>query len=463
MSSLNAQATRAVTPELDVGMAQLTFPAFGTAVLAVSYGIIDSFFLSKISTTAAAAVGGVFSFLAMCAFLLRNFAQAGGIVASQYIGAQQHDKLASTFSVCLTIGLVLGAVLSTLIYGLHAHIGTWLGFSAELNAFSSQYLKLASIIVFTQAISFSYLVFIALQGYTSWNFLVVVAMNLVNIVCNYLLMVWQDGRYLSVAGVAYATLVSQCVVLLICFYMVHSKLRIPFIHWVGREEFRNLARHIVRIGIPSSLFPVSLQLNLLALVVIITRLGPDMLSTQVYTINIIMLTIAWTAAVAQSSQIYISRLVGAGRFKEANSRLQQNIVWGISGVLFSTACFYLFSDSVYGLMTHNPVILSTGATLLLMGLILEPLRAVNLIVLASLNATGDAKFPGLLSILMMWLIGLPMSWLFGLSLEFGLVGVYIGRIIDEGVRSLIVYSRWRSGIWETKCVTLNAAVAGVQR
>lgn len=439
---------------LTVSMARLTFPAFGTALLAVSYGLIDSFFLSRISFTAAAAVGGVFSCLAMCIFAMRNFAQAGGIVASQFIGANRSELVAKSFTTSLCICASLGIVFGLAVFSLRDHLGLWLGFSDELNALSGEYLQLAGVIILLQAISFSYLMLIAIYGYTHWTFLVFLLGNIANILCNSLLLLWQNGHYLSVSGVALATCISQLVVLSVSMYLVHSKLRISLTR-VPYDELHRLARQTVSIGVPGALFPVSLQMNMMVLIIIITRLGPEMLSTQVYTSNIIMLIIAWSGAVAQSSQIYISRLAGAGNHTAANAQLRQSMLWGVAGVLFCVSLCYLFSDSVYGMLTDNPVILASGASILLMGLVLEPLRAINLILLSSLNATGDAKFPGLLSIAIMWLIGLPLSWLFSLPLEYGLIGIYIGRIIDEAVRATIVYRRWHSGNWKSKAVVLN--------
>lgn len=455
MTEHKAHTEKENNDQLNVSMARLTFPAYGTAVLTVSHGLIDSFFLSKISYTAAAAVGGIFSFLAMCGFLLRNFAQAGGIVANQHIGARQSESVAKAFSVCLTMGVILGGVLASIIYGLSDRIPLWMGFSDELSQMSTEYMRLACFHIFLQSISFSYMVFISIHGFTSWNFTLIVTMNVLNIAGNFILLQWNGGEYFSVSSVVMASIFASIIPILMEFYFVHSKMGIRLIPWVGKNTFRDLARQISKIGIPSSLFPVSLQLNLLALVVFINQLGPEMLSTQVYSINIIMLTVAWTTAVAQSSQIYISRLVGSSGFDQAEQKLKQTLTWGITGALLITSCFCVFSDELFGLMTTNAVILQQGAIILMMGLILEPLRALNMITLASLNAAGDAKYPGLLSIVMMWVIGVPMSWIFGIHLAYGLVGIYIGRIIDESLRALMVYLRWRSRLWQTKGITFD--------
>jgi len=79
--------------------------------------------------------------------------------------------------------------------------------------------------------------------------------------------------------------------------------------------------------------------------------------------------------------------------------------------------------------------------------ILEIGRVFNLVVINSLRATGDARFPVMIGAVCMWLLWVPNSWLLGLHLELGLVGVWLAMTCDEWLRGLIMYYRWVRRLW----------------
>ncbi|CAM5552206.1 hypothetical protein BSAF29S_05310 [Bacillus safensis subsp. safensis] len=74
-----------------------------------------------------------------------------------------------------------------------------------------------------------------------------------------------------------------------------------------------------------------------------------------------------------------------------------------------------------------------------MTIILEPGRSFNMVIINSLRAAGDAKFPVYMAIISMWGIGLPIAYLLGIQFEMGLIGVWISFIVDEWVRGIFMY------------------------
>ena len=55
--------------------------------------------------------------------------------------------------------------------------------------------------------------------------------------------------------------------------------------------------------------------------------------------------------------------------------------------------FALLGPWVLRLFTDDPQIVSLGRTLILLGLLLEPGRSFNLIIINALRASGDSRFP----------------------------------------------------------------------
>jgi Na+-driven multidrug efflux pump len=109
--------------------------------------------------------------------------------------------------------------------------------------------------------------------------------------------------------------------------------------------------------------------------------------------------------------------------------------------------FALVAPWALRLFTDDPQIVSLGRTLILLGLLLEPGRSFNLIIINALRASGDSRFPLVAGLLSQWGIMLLGAWLLGTHLGLGLIGVWTALILDEWLRGLFMLQRWRHGRW----------------
>lgn len=127
----------------------------------------------------------------------------------------------------------------------------------------------------------------------------------------------------------------------------------------------------------------------------------------------------------------------------------------VIGIIASvTICLltYLFIEPIMGIFTSNTEVIEIAKGVFLVEIVLETARAVNMILVGSLNASGDVKFPLICSLIVLWVISLPFSYSLAIVLKFGLIGVWIAYAIDEALRSVLMIYRWHSGVWKTKSV-----------
>lgn len=179
----------------------------------------------------------------------------------------------------------------------------------------------------------------------------------------------------------------------------------------------------------------------------ITFMGTQALAAKVYTQNLMMFIMLFGAAISQGTQILIGRHIGAKEFDAAYRRCMKSLYWAIAISLLSSTALSLSSTHLLTFFTSNHEIIQIAATLLLLTIILEPGRSFNMVIINSLRAAGDAKFPVYMAMISMWGIGLPIAYLLGIQLEMGLIGIWISFIVDEWVRGIFMYRRWRSRVW----------------
>jgi Na+-driven multidrug efflux pump len=157
-------------------------------------------------------------------------------------------------------------------------------------------------------------------------------------------------------------------------------------------------------------------------------------------------------SIGHGTEIMVGQLVGARKIKEAYTQLLKSLKLGLLITVGVVLTFSVFRESLLGIFTDDPSIIQVGASILLFGIILEPGRTFNVVIINSLRATGDAQFPVFIGILSMWGISVPLSYFLGIYSGLGLLGIYMAFAVDEWVRGILMYFRWKSRAWETKAL-----------
>ena len=71
----------------------------------------------------------------------------------------------------------------------------------------------------------------------------------------------------------------------------------------------------------------------------------------------------------------------------------------------------------------------------------------------TLRAAGDVVYPVVIGVAIQWSVGVGVACLLGLPLKLGLIGVWIGFLLDENIRGVILTRRWHSLKWFGKSFT----------
>ena len=188
-------------------------------------------------------------------------------------------------------------------------------------------------------------------------------------------------------------------------------------------------------------------------------MGERMLATQAYTMQIAQIEMLACLSIGIGNEIIVGRLIGAGRFEDARRQCLANMRLGLIVTAGVAIVFALTAPWALQLFTDDPQIVALGRTLILLGLLLEPGRSFNLIIINALRASGDSSFPLFAGLLSQWGIMLFGAWLLGTHLGFGLIGVWAALILDEWLRGLFMLQRWRRGRWLKHAKRVQAEAA----
>jgi Na+-driven multidrug efflux pump len=278
--------------------------------------------------------------------------------------------------------------------------------------------------------------------------LIAIGQNIVNVIGNSILLFGLFGApKMGVVGIAISTVFSRilaCLAMWILLkYRIHLKIKLADFYKFSSARLNR----ILHIGLPAAGEQTSWFLAFMTVTALTARMGEQQLATQSYAMQLVWMIVLWSVAIGLATEIIIGHMVGAGEFDAAYQQLLRSLRVGLIIAIVVASLVALLAPWLLGLFTHDPVIIAVGVTLMRIGIVLEPGRVFNLVVINSLRATGDARYPVLMGALSMWGVLVFGSWLLGTYFDLGLTGVWIAMTLDEWLRGLMMYRRWRQRKW----------------
>lgn len=430
---------------------KMSWPIFIEVFLQMLVSNVDQFMISQYSQDSVAAIGNGVQVMNVIIILLTVMSTATTILIAQYLGAKNQEKISETCAVSLLINGVFSIIASLLLILFNRELFEWLQVPTEILAETCTYLRIVSYGILFQGLYFSFVA--CFRGY-SWmktTMVVSIIMNLFNILGNWILIYgfWTIPA-MGVAGVAISTNISKALGLIIIFILFKKYLGIK----IAKQHLFplpwNLIKRMLFISVPTGGEALSYQLSQTTIMKMVNIFGLIVINTKVYIYIIVMFAYMYALAISAAMQIVVGYLVGADKFNEVTQKVWYTVRIALIVGVGMTTIFYLFSDIIFSIFTNDPEVLALGKTILFIEIFLEVGRAVNIVLVRALQATGDIKTPVTVGIVCMWIISVGCSYLLGIVLELGLVGIWIAMTLDECVRAIIFMYRWKSGAWKSK-------------
>ena len=432
-------------------LASLAGPIFIETLLVMTLGAVDTFMLSRYSDNSVAAVGVVNQLMNLVFLLFEVISLGTSILCSQYIGAGRRDKVVQVVGISLMFNLLSGVILSSCLYLFADDMLLLMGLRPDLMSEGLPYMKIVGGFAFFQAISLSLSASLRSADKAKYPMYVSVVVNILNIIGNYTLIFGKFGMpALGVEGAAISTSVCRFVSVVILFVVIFKKhipsfpkeLFTPF-PWV---ELKNL----LKIGIPSAGEHFSYSLSQVVITYFINMISNQALATRSYVVNIVMFTYIFALSIAQGGAILIGHLVGMKKIKAAHAIGKRVMRLGVAMSVSLSLVTAIFGRHILSMLTTDPWIISTGATILWIEILLENGRALNFFGVNSLRSAGDIYFPVLVGIVVMWGVQVVGSYVLGISLGWGLIAMWAVFALDENIRGFIFLRRWNSFKWVGK-------------
>ena len=371
------------------------------------------------------------------------------IVVSQYIGSKRYLEASKISALAVTLNLIVGLIMSVLFVIFSRNIMIAMNLQGDVLDYATKYLIIVGGAIFLQAIINSLAAIIRVHGFTKQTMLVSLGMNVFHVVGNYLLIFGKFGfPELGVQGAAISSVVSRLLAMLVFFWLLYrvKEYRVEFRYYITLSK--EYIRKILQIGIPSAFEQIMYQGCQIIFLYYVTYLGAESLAARQYAVNISMFTYLFAIAIGMGTAIIVGRFVGGDEKEEAYKSVRTSVKWALLFTLFMVTLVMIFRYPLLKLFTDNPDVIEIGATVLLLSILLETGRTMNIVIINSLRAAGDAKYPVIIGVFSMVAMSLPLGYLLVFQWNLGLVGIWLAIAVDEWIRATIMYFRWKSRRWE---------------
>ena len=456
MSATSSKLKNPNDSVMNQSVIKLAWPIFLQLLLGISLGYVDTIMLSNYNETAVGAIGNANQILGFLTLAFNIISSATGIIVSQYLGAGKKEKMNMIYTVALSFNLVLSIVISFVVFIFSRNLLEAMQVPAAMLDESDMYMRIVGGTIFTQALINAFNSIFASNGKTVFGMIIGLGMNIINICGNALLLYGPlQVLGLGASGAAVSTCGSRVIAVIASVIYFYTVIKGKFSLKYLRPFPYDVLKSLLKLGIPTAGENISYDCSQLFLQAFINTMGIVAINAKIYANMLSMFTYMIALAAANATQIIVGHSVGAHDYDFAYRRVLKTLRFGMIISISVAIVNWLISPFTLGLFTGDKAVIALGSSVMFIAIILEFGRTTNLVIINSMKAAGDVKFPTALAIFSMWLLSVGLGWLLGIHFGMGLTGIWIAMAADEIFRGVVVFIHWIKGGWRGKRVVLE--------
>ena len=429
----------------------LIIPIFFELLLVTIVGNIDTIMLGYYSDEAVGAIGGITQLLNIQNVIFSFINMATAILTAQFLGAKDYKRVKQVISVSLVLNVLLGLILGGIYLFFWESLLQKINLPAELIRIGKYYFQMVGGLCILQGIILSCGAILKSHGRPTETLIINVGVNILNIIGNaFFIFGWLGMPVLGPTGVGISTVISRGIGCVAAFYMMCRYCNFTFKKKYIKPFPFKIVKNILSIGFPTAGEHLAWNVGQLMIVAMVNTMGTTIIASRTYLMLISSFTMTLSIALGQGTAIQVGHLVGAGEIKEVYHKCLKSLKIAFIFAFVTTSLVFLFRKPIMSIFTTNPDILKASLKIFPLMILLEMGRVFNIVIINSLHAAGDIKFPMFMGITCVFSVAVLFSYLFGISLGWGLAGIWLANAMDEWIRGLAMYFRWKSKKWQNK-------------
>ena len=355
------------------------------------YNMVDTWVVGNfVSDEAFSAVGSVSPIINILIFFFMGLANGGGVVISQYFGAQDRDSVSCAAHTAIVMTAALAAVFTVI--GLAAAPGMLRLMKTPADVFpeSQRYLRIyfsgvAGLLFYNMGAGI-----LRAVGDSTRPFFYLVAASVTNIALD-LLLVIRFG--MGVEGVAYATVISQaCSAALVIRTLLTTDSAVRISPRKLRVDWA-LLRKMVYIGLPAAIQSAITSFSNVFVQSYINQFGKEAMGGWTVYAKVDAINFLPMQSLQMSAMTFVGQNLGKNQVERAKRGANTAVAMAVGITALTTVGIVALAPSIVWFFNKNEAVLVYGTLLLRRLVPIQPVGGISQVYAGALRGSGDSRAP----------------------------------------------------------------------
>ena len=428
----------------------LAIPIMTEQLFVISLGMINTMMAGHIGKEAVSAIGMVDSVNNIFIAFFSALAIGGMVVVAQFIGQGNIKKANAAMQQALFSGLIITFLVTIIMFLFQGPLIGMLFGSAEPQVISNAHTYLGITLLTYPLITIDLIANGLLRGAgdTKTPMKISIFMNIINVCLTYIFI---NIMHLGIMGAALGIAIARISGGIIILTVLIRGSKILKLTKIKKFKFnKSLLKLIFGIGVPASIESLLFNGGKLITQIYIVDMGTIAIASNAIASSVATMLNVPGNSLCIAATALVGMHMGRGESGEAQNALSYITKLSTIALIAIAVIFIPFAGKVTSLFTTNKEIIHLASAVLIVNSACIPLWSISFVLPAGLKGAGDVKYTLITSIIGMWLFRITLGYLLGVVLKFGLIGVWIGMIVDWIVRGCLYIIRFKKGKWKSK-------------
>ncbi len=370
---------------------QFSIPLILGNLFQMMYNTVDSLVVGNfVGKEALAAIGSTTMIVNMLVFFFNGFSIGAGVVISRFYGAKDENGLHRAVETTMFVTFVFCIAFTILgIMMVHPML-VFMSTPEDVMEAATTYLRIyvagiSGLLVYNMGGGI-----LRAVGDTKRPLLFLIFTSIVNVILDLLFVI---GFHAGIAGVAYATIISQFISAIMIVWILNRSNEAYRFTWKNLYCDVSILWEIVTIGLPTAIQSVITGFSNVFVQSYINSFGSAVMAGWGCYNKLDSFIMLPMSSVSQAATTFVGQNIGAGREDRVNKGTVQSLILVEAVTASIAAILFVFAVPATGIFTSDQAVIEAGALFLKTNVFFLLFNCINHTLAGALRGRGDSTGP----------------------------------------------------------------------
>ena len=436
----------------DIRRSILTFsgPIIAELMLMSMIAMVNLSMVGHLGAYALSSVGLTNQPVIISLAVFQSFNVGATALISRFIGAKEDQKAKAVVIQTLLISIILGGILALVGLAFAKPIVLFLGAQKDTLITATMYMKYMAVGMLFQSVPTAVTSVLRGAGESKIPMRYNIISNIVNAAAGFILIYgfWSIPSF-GLQGAAIATTLAKLVACIMSIFALF-KTKLPVAISIKdhyRLDFKVIKR-IMKIGISAAGEQLAFRIGFLLYAKIVADLGTVAFAAHQVCLNVTQFVSNIINGLSVAASSFTGRNLGANDPELAEEYCRQINRIGLVFSISIGSLFFLAGRPIARIYTSDAAVISLVVMVLKIAVLITVPQNYLSIVAGCLRGAGDTRWPLISAIVGMIVARVSLAALFVIVFHWGLLGAWFAAVLDQSIRSILIYYRFKTGKWK---------------